>query len=61
MSYSTIGGKLFLKDIQEDQKHIDILKNQRTKLNQMSTEYRIMNVNNQRLVSENDQLRRAFD
>ena len=61
MSYATIGGKLFLKDIQEDQKHIDILKNQRTKLNQMSTEYRKMRVNNQRLVSENDQLRRAFD
>jgi hypothetical protein len=54
-------GRLFLRDAQEDQKHIDILRVQRNKLAMMSRDYKRTKLENERLSKENAQIRDAFD
>lgn len=59
--YPSSSGRLFLKDIQEDQKHIDLLRFQRSKMTLLSREHRILKVDNARLQQENAGLKEAFD
>ena len=57
MSYvSARSNSLFLKDLQEDQKHIDLLRGQRAKLAAISKDFKRLKAENQLLTRENYEL-----